>query len=104
MSALFETHDPIADAYIDAALQTAGIGVLAFMLSQYEEQEEYEECAIICKAIAAMLADPSFQFIGMEMGDNQFRRSTNRMKHWAKYRQFIEAAATKDHNQQPTLF
>jgi hypothetical protein len=54
MSALFQTGSEKADKYVDAALQVAGIGVLAYLLGEYERAEEYEECTEICKAIAAM--------------------------------------------------
>ncbi len=57
MSKLFETGSEKADKYVDAALKVAGVGVLAYMVGQYAENEEFEECAEICKAINALMVD-----------------------------------------------
>ena len=55
MSAIFQTGSEKADRYVDAALKVAGVGVLAFMVEQYAQNDEFEECAEICKAIAALM-------------------------------------------------
>jgi len=51
-------------------------------------------CGSGTTGIGAMLAGPSIRFIGLEMQEAQCNRSLNRIKHWKRYRQFIEAKAT----------
>jgi len=44
--------------------------------------------------IGAMLAGPNIRFIGLEMTAEYIPIATDRIKHWKRYRQFIEAKAT----------